>query len=373
MSIGPTVLGVAVRSGPRPGPSGALLARVRLADRAPHEVRGRVAIELLGLGLADAHAVATTARAAALVGVRSRTVSRRSRCAGSGERPWSWRRFAGPSPGTFGGFGVRSDRRPNRCVVARSNFAFKAATSARRSSMVRWNCSAWRWSCVRRSAFSAWRARTIPWRVSTSVGSGASESMPKDGSGRAGAQVGFGRFRATITGETFGRRVVDAVEDHGELGGGEFEFAVGRGGEVVPPALESLAPQAEPVAGPVQGLEPVGRAIGENEQMPAQGIGLKRGLDVAVQAVEPEAQIDGPAVPELGGGWNAQHGRPSTACTRAAMTSGRASTGNRRTVPDGNTTSIGGPAGDGVRRMGTSVGVTGTGDGAWSARVRRHT
>ncbi|QJW98646.1 hypothetical protein FTUN_6241 [Frigoriglobus tundricola] len=374
LSIGPTVLGVAVRirSSARTvgGTVGTRTSCGSCAARSTGSGRNRVARSGSGRCTRGRHHSPSSG---------ARRGSDRGPCRGVRGAP-------GVANGRGRGAASRVRRRgpsvASVCVrtAGRTGASWPGPTSPSRprprharSSMVRWNCSAWRWSCVRRSAFSAWRARTIPWRVSTSVGSGASESMPKDGSGRAGAQVGFGRFRATITGETFGRRVVDAVEDHGELGGGEFEFAVGRGGEVVPPALESLAPQAEPVAGPVQGLEPVGRAIGENEQMPAQGIGLKRGLDVAVQAVEPEAQIDGPAVPELGGGWNAQHGRPSTACTRAAMTSGRASTGNRRTVPDGNTTSIGGPAGDGVRRMGTSVGVTGTGDGAWSARVRRHT
>jgi hypothetical protein len=161
--------------------------------------------------------------------------------------------------------------------------------------------------------------------------------------------------------------------DHGELGRGEFELAIGGRGKVVSPALESLAPEAQSVAAPVQDLEAIGRSIGENEQVTAQGVGLKRGLDVAVEPVESQAEVHRSAVPELGGGGNAQHGRTSTACTMAAITSGRASQGNRRTVPEGNTTSIGGPAEEVVSRMGTSVGVTGSGGVASLARVRFQT
>jgi hypothetical protein len=100
---------------------------------------------------------------------------------------------------------------------------------------------------------------------------------------------------------------------------------------------------------------------------------LKRGLDVAVKTVESEAEVNRPTVPEFGSGWHAQHGRVSNACMMAAIASGRASTGNRWMVLDGNTTSIGGPAGDGVRRMGTRVDRTLAGDVTSPARVRFHT
>ena len=80
-----------------------------------------------------------------------------------------------------GGLGVRSERRPKRCVFARSSWAFRAANSARSSCPVP-SSSATR---VRSWAFSAWSPRTRAWSVGTSVGRGESASMPKCASGSA--------------------------------------------------------------------------------------------------------------------------------------------------------------------------------------------
>ncbi len=56
---------------------------------------------------------------------------------------------------------------------------------------------------------------------------------------------------------------------------------------------------------------------------------------------EPESEIDGGSEPEFGGGWNGQHGLPSNPRRTATIISGRVSAGNRRTVPDGNASSMG--------------------------------
>jgi hypothetical protein len=166
--------------------------------------------------------------------------------------------------------------------------------------------------------------------------------------------------RSRITAIAFGGREVDAIEDHRELGGREFEFRVGGRGKMVATAFESLTPQTQAVTTPVQDFEPIGGAVGEDEQVTAQRIGLEDGLDVAVESIKSESQIDPSTVPELGRGRNAQHDRVSKAIRSVASCSGGYSAGTRTRRPEGNTTSrlsrigVGVDVGVAVRWMGTS-------------------
>ena len=103
----------------------------------------------------------------------------------------------------------------------------------------------------------------------------------------------------------------------------QFDPGGGGFGEVVPPGFQSLAPQTETVAAPVQDLDPVGGAIGEHEQVARERIGGELGADQVGQPVESEPQIDGGREPQLGGGRDGQHGRSSNPA------------GSRRSAPGG--------------------------------------
>lgn len=151
---------------------------------------------------------------------------------------------------------------------------------------------------------------------------------------------------------------IDAVKDHGELGGGPFDPG-GRGfGEMISPGFQSLAPETQTVAAPVQDLDPVGRSIGENKQVAAQRISGKLGPNQLRQAVESQAQVHGGRETELGGGRDGQHGRSSNPRRTATRSFGRVSAGNRSTVPGGRVSSMGiAGVGGGVTRMGTMVGA----------------
>src|SRR5262249_15133771 len=143
---------------------------------------------------------------------------------------------------------------------------------------------------------------------------------------------------------------VDALKDHGELGGGQLDPGVRDFGKVVPPSFQSRAPQTQSVTAPVQNLDAVRGSIGVHEQVTRSWVGVELGTDHVGEAVESQAEIDPATEPQLHARRDGQHGRPSMAWTTAAITSGRVSAGSRRTVPDGSNSSIGGPAGDGVRR-----------------------
>jgi hypothetical protein len=88
--------------------------------------------------------------------------------------------------------------------------------------------------------------------------------------------------------ETLDTRQVDAVEDHLEGAGAQFDAAGAGGGvgEVVAALLQALAPQAQAVAAPVEDLEPVGGAVAEDEQVARQRVGVQPGGDQGEQTVE---------------------------------------------------------------------------------------
>src|SRR3954468_21798874 len=112
---------------------------------------------------------------------------------------------------------------------------------------------------------------------------------------------------------------VDAVEDHEELSRGHLD-AVGVEvglGEVVAAILQTLTPEAEAVAAPIENLDAVGTAVEEDEQVAGQGVGLEAVLDQGEQPVEARTHIDGiGAIPQLDGGGEAQHGLPPRRSTR---------------------------------------------------------
>src|SRR3954471_3922323 len=181
---------------------------------------------------------------------------RRSRWSGSTARPCSSRRGAGSSSALGPRRrGRRSERRPKRCFRAASSLACSATFSAR----------------SRATSASSWR--TIACKEATSSGSRApgarvEASMPDETPpAAAGSAILPGRGREALEAADAGQ--VDAVEDHLELAGREFEGGGPGGGlgEVVAAGLEPLAPQAQAVAAPVQDLEPVGGAVAEDEQV----------------------------------------------------------------------------------------------------------
>jgi len=76
---------------------------------------------------------------------------------------------------------------------------------------------------------------------------------------RGGVGAVENRFQAPDAGH------VDAVQDHGELGGGQLDPGGGGFGEVVAAGFQTLAPQAETVTAPVQHLHADRGSVGENE------------------------------------------------------------------------------------------------------------
>jgi hypothetical protein len=70
---------------------------------------------------------------------------------------------------------------------------------------------------------------------------------------------------------------IDAIENHLELAGREFESQRVRRrlGEVIATGFEPLAPPTQTVPAPVQDLESIRRSIAKDEQVTAEGIGLQ--------------------------------------------------------------------------------------------------
>ena len=103
-------------------------------------------------------------------------------------------------------------------------------------------------------------------------------------------QSGSARFRSR-QGKAFespNAGEVDAVEDHGELSGGEFDAFGGGLWKVVPPTFESRTPKAKAVAAPVQNLDSVGGSVGEDKEVTAQGIGSQLCANEVGESVESE-------------------------------------------------------------------------------------
>src|SRR5262249_28243836 len=104
--------------------------------------------------------------------------------------------------------------------------------------------------------------------------------------------------------------------------------------------LQTLAPQAQPVAAPVQHLEAIRRPIPEDEEMAAERIGFQPLGNQKEKAVEAQTHIDRiGAVPQLDGGREVQHGGAPRASTRARTKARSLPGGMRRTVPPGRTSS----------------------------------
>jgi hypothetical protein len=81
---------------------------------------------------------------------------------------------------------------------------------------------------------------------------------------------------------------VDAVEDHLELAGTQLDVdaVCWCFREVVAAGFQALAPQTQTVPAPVQDLEPVRRAIPEDEEVTGQRVGVQPRADQGEQAVE---------------------------------------------------------------------------------------
>src|SRR5262249_23513725 len=150
---------------------------------------------------------------------------------------------------------------------------------------------------------------------------------------------------------------VDAVEDHLELAGGQFDAGgAGRGvGEVITPRFQTLTEQAQAVAAPEQDFEPIGQTIAEDEQGARQRVSVEPKTEEGGGAVEAEADIDGlGAVPQLDGGGEAQHGWAPNRRSKWRRVVSSAPAAMRRTAPLGRTSSSGAVAG--CRRTGSRRG-----------------
>ena len=77
-----------------------------------------------------------------------------------------------------------------------------------------------------------------------------------------------GRVGPGIAGPAAGGAQVDPGQQRGEIGGGHLDTAGGGGRDPEGAALEPLGPDRVPVAIPVEDLEPVAAAVGEDEEVP---------------------------------------------------------------------------------------------------------
>jgi len=100
--------------------------------------------------------------------------------------------------------------------------------------------------------------------------------------------------------ETADAAEVNAVEDHLELAGAQLDAAGvgGRLGEVIASRLQALAPQAQPVAAPVQHLESI--FPGDALRGPCSGADRRRGVEnLAYGSCVIRPEVDGATVPRL--------------------------------------------------------------------------
>jgi hypothetical protein len=79
--------------------------------------------------------------------------------------------------------------------------------------------------------------------------------------GRIGWRLAHSRRLALVAFETADALDIDAVEDHLELAGSQFERGGVGVGEVIAAALQAFVPQTQAVAIPVEDLEAVGLAV----------------------------------------------------------------------------------------------------------------
>jgi hypothetical protein len=99
-----------------------------------------------------------------------------------------------------------------------------------------------------------------------------------------------------ITAVACGGIQIDAFQEHGQISGTECMASVARlraGGQLEDPLLQSLVPQSQTIAIPVEDLEPFSGAIAENEQMTTEGIELQMLDNQSTQTIETATAIDG--------------------------------------------------------------------------------
>src|SRR6516164_11649603 len=237
---------------------------------------------------------------------RSYSTRSRGRWPGSGWRPWPGRDVASPASSRSRGTRTRRGRLRSECWPKCRRRAWSRRCR---------NCSlSWRsWaspSRKRRTSARSWRTSSCD--EATSVGSGASglasrASMPQvwdtlrpQASGQARAKRswqlggrgdGSGRLGSLVALEAADVLDIDAVEDHLQLAGRQFQGAgVGRG-EVGAAALQALVPDAHAVAVPVEDLEAVGLAVEEDEQVARERVGVELGPNQPREAVEAASEV----------------------------------------------------------------------------------
>src|SRR5262249_36674533 len=183
----------------------------------------------------------------------------------------------------------------------------------------------------------------------------------------------LGRGRAVIALAALYLLQDNPVEEHGQLGSADLHArwtVAGRHGEAKDTGFQALIPQTPAVFFPGQDLEPVPRAVTEDEPVPGEGI-IAEGLpDEGAEAIERFAEAGGLGAEEdADAGREAQHAGSSSAVKRARRAVGSKPGGMRMQRPLDRTTSSDGP--ESRPQCWTWTGRKVTGSGAWGAHARR--
>ncbi len=114
-----------------------------------------------------------------------------------------------------------------------------------------------------------------------------------------------------------GRVQVDAGQEGGEFGGGHLDAIGGGGRNAEGSALESLGPDGQTIAVPIQDLDAIATLVDEDEEMTGEGIERQAARCQGGQAVEALAHV-GRFFGEVNAdrGAQSEHGRSSTTAMR---------------------------------------------------------
>jgi len=290
-----------------------VLARIGFANGASHEEDHRLAVELFGLGLADADTGLLATRAKLFVGREIEDGVTSFEMLGQRAPAMFVLGFAGffRLGRAFRAFGFAAEAvflGGRELRLERSDFGLQVVDPLLKMSRllehVRLQIAHHR--LQRGNIIRQW-----------CVGFHAELWTTIRGCTRGKLQLGSG-----IATMPFGGGNVDAIENHGELRGGEFDLRITGRGKMVSTAFESLTPQAQSVGAPVENFESIGGSIGEDEQVTAERIGVQGRLHMAEEAIESESEIDGFAVTKSCRGRETQHERASTEAMSVASCSG---------------------------------------------------
>jgi hypothetical protein len=147
--------------------------------------------------------------------------------------------------------------------------------------------------------------------------------------------------------------VIDATEDHGELGGGDGQsWGVG-GGKEEGAFLQTVVVEGKAVAHPGEDLESVASPVAEDEEVTGGGITSEERSDDAREAIDSFATILG-LNGEIDGTGHAErdHAESPRAWMSRARWWGSAERGTRKRSPEGSVISM---VGSGMTRMGMRV------------------